>query len=203
MPGTRRPGGRTARTRAAVFEAATAELAEAGYAGTSMEKVAARAGVALSTVYRRWGTLERLIQELVDEKTLDLPQAGVGSLEADLALVGRAILHLYRQPVHRSWMDAMASAAVHDPGARRTLSDIIASRIRRATAILALAVEQDAVPPDTDIVEAVRMVAAPFYYRMYISGEPITDELPDQVAAMVAAAIRSGALRRSAPDTKP
>ncbi|WP_375708337.1 TetR family transcriptional regulator [Actinomadura sp. K4S16] len=44
-PPRRRPGGRTARTRAQVLDAVLAELGEHGYDGLTMEAVAARAGV--------------------------------------------------------------------------------------------------------------------------------------------------------------
>ena len=54
-PGTARPGGRTARTRAAVFQAVIDELTEHGYVGTTVERVAARAGIAKTTIYRRLG----------------------------------------------------------------------------------------------------------------------------------------------------
>jgi AcrR family transcriptional regulator len=194
LPGTRRPGGRTARTRTAVFEAATAELAEKGYAGTSLDRIAARAGVAVSTVYRRWGTLQSLIQELVGDFTVEMADLATGTLEGDLAEAARAIVTLYRHPVHRFWMDAMVAAAVHDEAARRTLSGVIASRIRHVAESLAPAAEREQAPPGTDLTEAVRMLAAPFYYRMYISGERLTDDLVGQGAAAVAAAIRSGAL---------
>jgi AcrR family transcriptional regulator len=46
---------------AAVLEAALDLLIELGYNGTSMEAVAARAGVAKSTVYRRWPAKDDLI----------------------------------------------------------------------------------------------------------------------------------------------
>ena len=42
-PGSLRPGGRTARTRAAVMQAVVGELIDNGYAGTTVERVAARA----------------------------------------------------------------------------------------------------------------------------------------------------------------
>lgn len=194
LSGTVRPGGRTARTRAAVFAAATAELAAHGYAGASLDRIAARAGVALSTVYRRWGSLKGLIEDLVDDITLDLPIPDTGSLEADLAAVGDVIVVLHRHPVHRPWMDALVTAAVHDPTARQALSDTISARIRRARAVVDAAVRRGDAPPDTDADEAIRMLAAPFYYRVYVSGEPLPPDLPRRAARAVAAAIRAGAV---------
>ncbi|GAB3830959.1 TetR/AcrR family transcriptional regulator [Dactylosporangium cerinum] len=199
LGGSVRPGGRTARTRAAVFDAAMAELSEKGFAGTNLEKIAGRAGVALSTLYRRWGNLTGLLQDLVDELTLDLSPPDSGSLDGDLAALGRLILRLHRHPVHRPWMDAVTAAAVHDPAARAVLSRTIMARIQRAAGVVEAAVARGEIPADTDAEDVIRMLAAPFYYRMYVSGEPLTDDLPERVAGAVAAAVRAGTLRRTAP----
>src|SRR5215204_176225 len=60
-----RPGGRTARTRAAVLDATVAELAEHGHAALTVEAVAARAGVNKTTLYRRWGGKDGLLADAV------------------------------------------------------------------------------------------------------------------------------------------
>ena len=44
-PGTQRPGGRTAKVRAAVLAATVDELVEHGFSGLNMDAVACRAGV--------------------------------------------------------------------------------------------------------------------------------------------------------------
>src|SRR3712207_7398459 len=61
-----RPGGRTARVRAAVLDATVAELAEHGYAELTVEAVAARAGVNKTTLYRRWGGKDGLLVDAVE-----------------------------------------------------------------------------------------------------------------------------------------
>ncbi len=50
-----RPGGRSARVREAVLAATAIEVSEVGYAELSLARVAERAGVAPTTVRRRWG----------------------------------------------------------------------------------------------------------------------------------------------------
>ncbi|WP_395245191.1 TetR/AcrR family transcriptional regulator [Agromyces sp. MMS24-K17] len=177
-----------------MFEAATAELAESGYAGTSLDRIAARSGVSLSTLYRRWGTLDRLIRELVDESTVPLPDEPTGDLERDLTTVARAVLTLSQDPVHHSWMDALVSAAVHDPEARAMLSHIIAGRIERVSVLMTPAVEALGLAEPVDTRELARLIAAPFYYRTYISGEPHTERLLERTVARVAAAVRAGAV---------
>ncbi|HTU08287.1 MAG TPA: helix-turn-helix domain-containing protein, partial [Trebonia sp.] len=64
-PGSLRPGGRTARTRAAVLRAAIEELNDSGYSEASVERVAQRAGVAKTTIYRRWGSLDGLLADMM------------------------------------------------------------------------------------------------------------------------------------------
>ncbi|WP_433250788.1 TetR/AcrR family transcriptional regulator [Streptosporangium sp. CA-135522] len=195
----RRPGGRTARNRAAVLDAALAELVEHGYAETSMEKIATRAGVATSTVYRRWTNLEGVIQDLASQFADDVgvPPSGEffpdsGDLETDLRALAEVIVTLYEHVAQRIWLDAMVAAAVRDPAARETLSGVLAIRIRETSVLVMRAVKRGEVPADTDPEEVIRMVGAPFYYRMLVTGEPIDFALAARVAAMVAHAARAG-----------
>ena len=58
-----RPGGRTARTKDAVFEAVASLVSERGHAAVSMTDIADRAGVAVTSLYRRWGDVRVLTME--------------------------------------------------------------------------------------------------------------------------------------------
>ncbi|WP_229868212.1 TetR/AcrR family transcriptional regulator, partial [Streptomyces chryseus] len=64
-PGTVRPGGRTAKVRAAVLEATQEALIEGGFHALNLDRVAARAGVGKTTVYRRWGSAAGLVADLL------------------------------------------------------------------------------------------------------------------------------------------
>lgn len=82
---TPRTGGRSARVVAAVLEAALEELTVRGYGALSIEAVAERAGVAKTTVYRRWPTRSALVSAAFAaerDKGPRLPDEG--SLVADL-----------------------------------------------------------------------------------------------------------------------
>ena len=92
MAGTARPGGRTARTREAVFEAATALIAERDPASISITDIATRASVAATSLYRRWGDVRTLLMEVaVDQLTREQPLPDVGTLAGDLKLWGRRV----------------------------------------------------------------------------------------------------------------
>lgn len=83
-----RPGGRTARTRHAVLEAAAALLAEASPADVTAAQIAYRAGVNETTIYRKWGTKEALFTDaLLTLSAERLVMTDTGSLRGDLLQV--------------------------------------------------------------------------------------------------------------------
>src|SRR4051812_6942538 len=59
------PEGRTARKRRAIVEAATRAFLAGGYRGTSMDEIAAAAGVSKQTVYKQFVDKQRLFVEIV------------------------------------------------------------------------------------------------------------------------------------------
>ncbi|NEB81095.1 helix-turn-helix transcriptional regulator, partial [Streptomyces sp. SID14478] len=84
-PGTLRPGGRTARVRAAVLDAAGDVLAEEGFDRLDLADIARRADVGKTTVYRRWGSPTGLVADLLAQMAQEsLPRSAAGSLRADL-----------------------------------------------------------------------------------------------------------------------
>ncbi|MER7056631.1 TetR/AcrR family transcriptional regulator [Streptomyces sp. NPDC000351] len=81
----RRPGGRSARVGAQVHQAVTDLISERGYGTFTVGEVAARAGVADSSIYRRWGSLENLLSEVtLTRLNAQSPMPDTGSLAGDL-----------------------------------------------------------------------------------------------------------------------
>ncbi|MFI7586541.1 TetR/AcrR family transcriptional regulator [Spongisporangium articulatum] len=84
-PSTTRPGGRSARVRAAVHRAVVDLLTEQPADGLTIPAVAQRAGVHPTTVYRRWGSIAELIAAVASSRfTGDLVVPDTGSLRSDL-----------------------------------------------------------------------------------------------------------------------
>jgi TetR/AcrR family transcriptional regulator, mexJK operon transcriptional repressor len=99
--------GRSARKRRAILEAATTAFLRNGYRGTSMDEIAALAGVSKQTVYKHFADKERLFSEIVigtvneasdqvHAEVLNLEESG--DLEADLRGLARRELALVMQP---------------------------------------------------------------------------------------------------------
>jgi AcrR family transcriptional regulator len=98
---------RSARKRRAIVEAATAVFLRHGYRGSSMDEIAARAGVSKQTVYKHFAGKQRLFAEIVSD-TVDevsepvhaevLELSDSGDLEADLRDFARRQLTAVMQP---------------------------------------------------------------------------------------------------------
>jgi TetR/AcrR family transcriptional repressor of mexJK operon len=96
-----RPESRSARKRGAILQAATTLFLRNGYRGTSMDEIAALAGVSKQTVYKHFADKERLFSEIVTSTVEEV--AGPihdevrrlrdsGDVEADLRGLARQLL---------------------------------------------------------------------------------------------------------------
>ena len=193
--GTRRPGGRTARTRQAVMAAVMDELAESGYAGTTVDRVAARAGIAKTTIYRRWGGMDRLLADLMAEHAAaEVPVPDCGDLHSDLRALARSVIDMLGDPPVRAAFASMLAAATLNPDAREVLSRFLAGRVAAMTVIIDRAARRGEVPPGTEGAEVIRTMTILIYGRLYILGQPATHSLADGIAAIVCSAAQGGSL---------
>ncbi|MEU8828247.1 TetR/AcrR family transcriptional regulator [Streptomyces sp. NPDC048636] len=198
-PGTVRPGGRTARTRAAVRDAVLTGLAEHGYPGLTVEYVAERSGVHKTTLYRRWGSVEGLLTDALDlagEDTWTPPDTG--SLDGDLRALAHEVIDTFGDVSAAAAPTAFIAAAFQSERTAEALRGFYAERFARCESVVQRAVERGQAPPGTDAAAVVRAVSAPLFFRAVVTREPLGTPLADQSAASVAAAVRAGAYL---PDT--
>lgn len=81
----RRPGGRSARVREAVHRAVVDLLSEKRSGDLTVAAVAGLSGVHQATIYRRWGTVSALVEDVAAEAlSRDSPIPDTGSLRGDL-----------------------------------------------------------------------------------------------------------------------
>ncbi|WP_285747125.1 TetR/AcrR family transcriptional regulator [Lentzea sp. NBRC 105346] len=176
--------------RAAVLEATYAELAERGYLGLTVENVAQRAGVHKTTVYRRWATTDGLIADALASTAADAwPIPDTGTLEGDLIELAREVVR-GRSPV----FEAVIAAGFQSTPARDALREFYARRHEEAATVVVRGIERGEAPEGTSPVELVRLTCAPLYYRMFVTREPVDDEVAVRSARAALAAARAGVL---------
>ncbi len=200
-PGTRRPGGRTARTRAAVRDAVLAGLTEHGYPGLTVEYVAAHSGVHKTTLYRRWGDIEGMVADALDLAGEDswVPP-DTGSLDGDLRALAREVVESFNDQAVAASVSAMIAAAFQSERAAIALRAYYTERFARCETIVERAVARGELPTGAepgpgrtiDAGSLVRSVSAPLFFRLFTTREPVDVALADQSAAAAVAAARAG-----------
>jgi AcrR family transcriptional regulator len=178
LPRATRPGGRTARTKAAVFEAAAGLVAERGHDAIAMTDIAARAGVAATSLYRRWGDVRTLLMEVAVERLIaDSPLPDTGSLRSDLRAWARRIAAGLRAPGGSPFFRTMiATSPAPSEGSGEGEGDMtrvtaFAPRLQQiATMLDRAAARGEAAPPLMDVIDHL---LAPLYMRA-LFGAPIS-----------------------------
>ncbi|WP_405979864.1 TetR/AcrR family transcriptional regulator [Streptomyces sp. NBC_00158] len=197
-PGTVRPGGRTARVRAAVLEAAGDMLAEQGFHGLDLAEIARRADVGKTTVYRRWGTVAGLVADLLtDMAEQSLPRTDTGSLEEDLLANAGLVRRTLSDPRQGPLFKAVIAAATGDARTAEALHRFYEVRVAEWAPCVREAVERGELPEGTDAAEVVRAVSAPLYYRLLTTDAPLDEAAARRAAAAAVAAARAGAFVRT------
>ncbi|MFF0436381.1 TetR/AcrR family transcriptional regulator C-terminal ligand-binding domain-containing protein [Streptomyces sp. NPDC004327] len=196
-PGSRRPGGRTARTRAAVRDAVLTGLTEHGYPALTVEYVAEHSGVHKTTLYRRWGSVEGMLADalaLAGEDRWEAPDTG--SLGGDLRALAREVVDSFADPARAAAPTAFVAAAFQSREAADSLRAFYEERFRRCESVVDRAVARGEAPAGTDAGAVVRAVSAPLFLRLFVTREPVDTALADQAARTVLAAVRAGAFGR-------
>jgi AcrR family transcriptional regulator len=164
-----RPGGRSARVRTAVVEAALDELVERGYADMTIEGIAARAGVNKTSIYRRWGSKGALLADALLASTAATPvlPAG-GDLRHNLLLLwATAPRPRHRRDYARPIAVSRALlAAASDPDVAEAHRELWRRRLEVITLIVKRAVATGELREGADPALLMDLLFGPFHSRV-------------------------------------
>ncbi|WP_329521522.1 TetR/AcrR family transcriptional regulator [Spirillospora sp. NBC_01491] len=181
MDERRRPGGRSARVRAAVHQAVTELVSERGYGNFTVGEVAARAGVADTSVYRRWGTLEALLTDVVLTRlNAQAPMPDTGSLDGDLRAYAATVSREITGPHGLAVLRLVIALSGKGQQGVQARDDFLAERTRQIQSMLDRAAERGENPPDAAGV--LDHILAPMYIRVFLDPSPLA---PDYVDGLV------------------
>ncbi|WLQ43401.1 TetR/AcrR family transcriptional regulator [Streptomyces laculatispora] len=182
---------RSERSRRAIHDAALGLVGEVGYGRTTIEAIAARAGVGKQTIYRWWPSKAAvLLEAFIDLGNRAARDAGeqaagfpdTGDLAADLKVVLRATVDELNEPAFEAPTRALAAAGIVDPqlGAEfvQKLLDpglqLYATRLRAAQ-------EAGRVRADIDPRIALELLVGPLTHRWLLRTLPLTHAYTDAV----------------------
>ncbi|MFJ8827906.1 TetR/AcrR family transcriptional regulator [Streptomyces sp. NPDC102467] len=176
----RRPGGRSARVGAEVHQAVTDLINERGYGNFTVGEVAARAGVADSSIYRRWGNLETLLTDVaLTRLNAKSPMPDTGSLSGDLHTYAATVAREITGPDGLAVVRLAVALASNGQQGVQPRDDLLAERSRQLQSMLDRARERG--EPAPDAFEVLDHVMAPMYIRV-LFGMGLT---PEYVAGLV------------------
>jgi AcrR family transcriptional regulator len=160
-----RPGGRTARVRAAVLDAADALLGD-DLGTVTVRALAERSGVSEPTIYRRWRSAENvLVDAAVRHLTRQSPIPATGDLRADLLAWATQLEAAIASPAGLRFLLLVIRARA-EPGAGpgETLAPFMDQRTDQLRALL----EADAAPAWLTVDRLLDEVLAPLYVRQLL-----------------------------------
>jgi AcrR family transcriptional regulator len=191
----RRPGGRSAEKRAAVLAATIELLADRGPTGLTIAEVANRAGVHETSIYRRWGTRERLALAAMTELSGNLlPVPDTGTLREDLAAFGQELAEYDESPLGKALTRTMATNE-DDEQTAEVRAQFWDARYAECKIIVERAVERRDVPASVDGRFLLEVFVAPIHTRALLTREPITAEFLQQLADVVTEGVSRAGLR--------
>ena len=174
----RRPGGRSARVRQAVLDAAFAELGEKGYGGLSIEAVAQRSGVAKTTVYRRWPTRDELVADALDSRSdRNEPVPDTGTLRGDLKEFCEGVRDKLTSNHGKAMLKSLVAAVDQSPEIIETVERFWRERRDVGGYLIERWIRRGVLRPETDADLLVEVILAPIYLRVLLPGGPLTGDV--------------------------
>jgi AcrR family transcriptional regulator len=187
-------------SREAILQATHALLEEAGFDKLSIEGIAARAGVAKTTIYRWWpqkGVLA--IEAFLAAVSPELAFPETGSAIADLRAQVQNVARLYRGKTGRIICELVALSQA-DPVTCRAFTDgYMQPRRRAAKDCLQRGIAQGELRPGLDADQVLDMLYGPIWYRMLMRHGPLDPAYIDAHLDLVLTAIarpREGSSRK-------
>lgn len=190
MVDERRPGRpRSEDRRQAILTAAIEELREHGYAGLTIEGIAARAGAGKQTIYRWWSSKADVVLDALPDAaaaTISLPDTG--SLRGDLS---DFLAETFRQRGQRPALVGLMAQALLDP----VFADAFRERFlfRRRTAlrtILTRAAGRGEIAEEVDLDLLIDVVYGVLWYRLLVDHAPLDAAAGRQLTDLVLRAVR-------------
>lgn len=185
----RRTDSRAERAHAAVIEAAVALFLEEGIGALTIDAVAARSGVAKTTIYRRWANRDDLLLEVFRQFSLglELPSPDLPPRER-VRIVVRQIAAAFSTPEWQRALPALFGASQHKQELAALHHRIEAHQARVVSTVLDDAIAAGDLPVDTDRGEALLALLGPLLMATLMRPETVDADFADRLVDRLFAA---------------
>lgn len=162
---------------AAVFAATLRTVHELGYVNATMDRIAAAAGIAKTTIYRRWPSKGTLITDCLLDAFGPVPLEG--DTREEIVSTGiRFLVAKLSEPGVGAAFAGVFVDAISDPALR----DVLSTRFQDPTR---LALQELLGEPENRVLLVIDVIAGTLLHRMGMTGEPMVEADVDDLTGMV------------------
>jgi AcrR family transcriptional regulator len=180
------PRARNARSHKAILDATNQLLAEVGYSALTIEGVAARARVGKATVYRWWPSKGALAIEALSSNDTAPAAQDTADLRTDLIDAVRRVIGMLTNSAQGAIIAGLAADLVADPAlAEMFRTQILRPRRSVVAGLVERAADRGDLPAHVDIPLILDACVGAVFYRLVLSGEPLSGELAEQLVDLI------------------
>jgi AcrR family transcriptional regulator len=174
--------GRGAATEQAILQATRELLVEGGVHHLTVEGVAARSGVAKTTIYRRYRDKDDLALSVVLDMVEQVILPELGDTRAELVQFVSAAVDQLGSTLMGRVMQGLVSDLATDPDLASAFQErVVSVRDAEVSRLIARGIERGDLAADTDEVTAHELLIAPLYYRLLLSGDPLDHAFAERI----------------------
>ncbi len=193
------PSRRSEQSRQAILAAAADLCMEIGYAATTVEAIAARAGVGKQTIYRWWPSKAAVLLEYMRRiRDTRLGFADTGDVRADLLAQTTAVQTLFGTNLGAVWRGLLI-AAQSDDVAAGDVRAFLEVAVTEAKARLAKAQQAGELRADADLDMTVEIIFGPLYHAWLLRARPLPEAYMKDVLDLVFDGLKPGEGGTAAP----
>src|SRR5215471_12184025 len=172
---------RSERSKQLILDATRALLAEeGGVRSLSIEAVAARSGVAKTTIYRRWRDKWELALDAVMIDMLpgfDDP-VDVGDTRTELITFVNSVVTILAATPYGPAMQGLVSQIATDPGLARVYREqVVQPRLAQLAPVIERGIARGDLRAGTEVRLVHELLVGPIFYRLLLSGAPLDRDL--------------------------
>ena len=178
-------------------------IVDNGVVNLTIEDVAARSGVAKTTIYRHWPERTALIVDAVNAMFEHLGTPDTGSLRGDLEAFFGAVMQTDLSGNVGQIMPSIIDAADRDPEMAYLLERIGSERERVCRTIIERALERGEIRPevaDLDLEALIGVIVGPIVFQKIVRRRKLTPEYVDACLDVVVAGLTDARARTPGRD---
>lgn len=176
---------RSEEARQKVLDASVELIALSGVGSFTVDAVAARSGVAKTTIYRNWASGNELLMAAMKCSIAPMPTPNTGSLRGDLIQLYNFAVQMFSQPAVLGTMFEVMARIQSDPQVESIHAAMEHERTMPLKTVLQLAQGRGEIAADANLDLLVDVVGGPVLTRRMFRGSQFSEQEIEGVVDLV------------------